>query len=62
MPSGRVALRDVDPGLAIDTFDLRFMPFSIYLDLFISTYLLAEELIYGVLFAKQQQTSKKLLS
>lgn len=48
MPSGTVALRDFDFGLAIDVFDLRLMPFSMYPALFISTYELAEELIYGV--------------
>jgi hypothetical protein len=47
MPSGTVALRDFDFGLAIDVFDLRLMLLSMCLDLFISTYLLAEEFIYG---------------
>jgi hypothetical protein len=45
MPSGTVALRLFDFGLAIDVFDLRLMAFSMYIDLFISTYKLAEELI-----------------
>ena len=49
MPSGTVALSDVDPGLAIDTFDLRFMHLSMHLDLFISAYKLADEFIYGFL-------------
>ena len=48
MPSGTVALSDFDFGRAIDVFDLRLMPFSIYPALFISTYVLAEEFIYAL--------------
>jgi hypothetical protein len=48
MPSGMVALRLRDFGRAIDVFDLRLMPFSMYIDLFISAYELAEEFIYGL--------------
>ena len=67
MPSGTVALSEVDPGLAIDTFDLRFMFQIIFLGLFISTYVLAEEFIYGFLLyaiwvkrmATQIQTRKQ---
>jgi len=47
MPSGMVALRDFDFGRAIDVFDLRLMPFSMSTELFNSTYVLAEEFIYG---------------
>jgi hypothetical protein len=47
MPSGTVALSDFDFGRAIEVFDLRLMPFFMYPDLFISTYLLAEKFIYG---------------
>jgi hypothetical protein len=49
MPSGIVALSDFDFGRAIDVFDLRLMLFSMYIDLFISTYELAEAFIYGFL-------------
>jgi len=49
MPSGMVALRDFDFGRAIEVFDLRLMPFSMSAALFISTYGLAEEFIYGFL-------------
>ncbi len=48
IPSGIVALSDFDFGRAIDVFDLRLMPFSMYIGLFISTYWLAEEFIYGL--------------
>ena len=49
MPSGTVARRDFDFGLAIDVFDLRLMPFFMFAVLFISTYWLEDEFIYGFL-------------
>lgn len=47
MPSGTVALRDLDFGLAIDVFVLSGMLDSMLSGLFISTYALAEEIIFG---------------
>jgi len=49
IPSGMVALSDFDFGLAIDVLLLSGMVYFMVLGIFISTYLLAEEFIYGFL-------------
>jgi hypothetical protein len=47
IPSGIVALRLFDFGLAIDVFDVSGIGYSMVSELFISTYELAEEIING---------------
>jgi hypothetical protein len=48
IPSGIVALRLFDLGRAIDVFDVSGMVYSMVPGLFISTYELVEEFIYGL--------------
>jgi hypothetical protein len=52
IPSGIVALRLFDFGLAIDVFDLSGMVYSMFQALYISTYELAEEFIYRTVHLK----------
>ena len=48
IPSGIVALNDFDLGRAIDVLDVSGIVYSMIPELFISTYWLAEEFIYGL--------------
>lgn len=48
MPSGTVALRDVDPGRAVEVLDLRLMLTCMSWALYISTYVYADEYIYAL--------------